>query len=163
MLTRKWQRLHCSSGCRPGDEQPAQPYKRGHVSWHELLADDWEKAWAFYSEIFGWQKAETDDGPMGTYQLFFAGGETIGGMFTKPPTVPVPFWLYYFNVGDINAAVKRVEAGSGQILRGPSEVPGGNLVVHCMDPQGAIFALVGHNGIGFFERVPSRQEAQRIR
>ena len=148
---------------QPGDEQPAQPYKRGHVSWHELLADDWEKAWPFYSEIFGWQKAETDDGPMGTYQLFFAGGETIGGMFTKPPTVPVPFWLYYFNVGDINAAVKRVEAGSGQILRGPSEVPGGTLVVHCMDPQGAIFALVGHNGIGFFERVPSRQEAQRIR
>ena len=96
---------------------------------------------------------------MGTYQLFSAGGQTIGGMFTKPPTVPVPFWLYYFNVGDIDAAVKRVKAGSGQILDGPIEVPGGSWIVQCMDPQGAIFALVGkrsHNGIGYFERVASR-------
>ena len=115
----------------------------GRVGWHELLAADWEKAWAFYSELFGWQKADTDIGAMGTYQLFSAGGQTIGGMFTKPPTVPVPFWLYYFNVGDIDAAVRRVKAGSGQVLNGPIEVPGGSWIVQCTDPQGAIFALVG--------------------
>ena len=57
---------------------------------------------------------------MGTYQRFSAGGQTIGGMFTKPPTVPVPFWLYYFNVGDIDAAAKRVKAGGGQILERPA-------------------------------------------
>ena len=37
--------------------------------------------------------------------------------------MPVPFWLYYFNVGDIDAAAKRAEAGGGQILSGPTEVP----------------------------------------
>src|SRR5438067_591821 len=78
----------------------------GRVGWHELLAADWEKAFAFYRELFGWQKAQTDTGAVGTYQLFSAGGQTIGGMFTKPPTMPVPFWLYYFNIGDIDLAMK---------------------------------------------------------
>ncbi len=50
--------------------------------------------------------------------LFSAGGQTIGGMSTKPPTVPMPFWLYYFNVGDIDAAAKRVKAGGGKNSRG---------------------------------------------
>jgi uncharacterized protein len=143
----------------PGQEQPADLGAPGRVGWHELLAADWETAWAFYSALFGWQKALADTGAMGTYQPFSAGGQTIGGMFTKPPTEPVPFWLYYFNVGDIDAAAKRVKAGGGQILDGPVEVPGGGWIVQCTDPQGAIFALVGkrsHNGIGYFERVAAR-------
>jgi predicted enzyme related to lactoylglutathione lyase len=143
----------------PGQEQPAELDTPGRVGWHELLAADWEKAWPFYGELFGWQKAHADTGAVGTYQLFSAGGLTIGGMFTKSPAVPVPFWLYYFNVGDIDAAMKRVKAGHGQILDGPIEVPGDRWIVQCTDPQGAIFALVGkrsHNGIGYFERVASR-------
>jgi uncharacterized protein len=148
---------------RPGQEQcqdqPAELDAPGRVGWHELLAADWEKAWGFYGELFGWQKADADVGAIGKYQLFSAGGLTIGGMFTKPATVPVPFWLYYFNVGDIDAAGNRVRARGGQILDGPIEVPGDRWIVQCTDPQGAIFALVGkrsHNGIGYFKRVASR-------
>jgi len=150
-------------GQEGGQAQPAEQDALGRVGWHELLAADWEKAWPFYGELFGWQKAAADVGAMGTYQQFSAGGQTIGGMFTKPAVVPVPFWLYYFNVGDIDAAAKRVQAGGGQILNGPIEVPGGGRwIVQCTDPQGAIFALVGkrgHNGIGYFERVASRDPA----
>jgi predicted enzyme related to lactoylglutathione lyase len=136
---------------RPNQEQPSKLGAPGRVGWHELLAADWEKAWPFYGELFGWQKAHADTGILGTYQLFSVGGQTIGGMFTKPPMVPVPFWLYYFNVDDIDAAAKRVTASSGQILNGPFQVPGGSWVVQCTDPQGAIFALAGkrnRNGIG---------------
>jgi len=61
----------------------------------------------------------------------------------KPPTVPMPFWLYYFNVGDIDVAMKRVKAGRGQILSGPVEVLGNRWILRCTDPQGAIFALQG--------------------
>ena len=128
---------------KPGQEQPAELGAPGRVGWHELLAADGEKAWAFYGELFGWQKVLADTGAIGPYQLFSVGGQTIGGMLTKPPTVPVPFWLYYFNIGDIDAAAKRVKAGSGKILTGPVEVPGGDWVIQCMDPQGAIFGLVG--------------------
>jgi uncharacterized protein len=136
---------------KPGQEQPAALGTPGRVGWHELFTADCEKALAFYGELFGWQKADADIGPMGTYQLFSAGGQTIGGMFTKPPTVPVPFWLYYFNIGDIDAAAERVKAGGGQILEGPLEVPGGSRVARCTDPQGAMFALTGkrsYTGIG---------------
>jgi predicted enzyme related to lactoylglutathione lyase len=148
----------------PGSEhQSVNLRTRGRVGWHELLTDDWEKAWAIYRELFGWQKAEADVGAMGPYQQFSAGGQTIGGMMTKPPTVPVSCWLYYFNVGDIDAAIKRVKAGNGQVLRDPIEVLDGNWIVQCADPQGAIFALAGHRGLGYFERVGSRQEASRVK
>jgi uncharacterized protein len=140
-------------GQRSGQTQAAGLSTLGRVGWHELLAADWEKALAFYSELFGWQKAESHFGAMGTYQGFSAGGEPIGGMFTKPATLPFPFWLYYFNIDDIQAAAQRVEAGGGQILYGPTEVPGGPLIVHCTDPQGAIFALLdrrSRKAIGYF-------------
>jgi predicted enzyme related to lactoylglutathione lyase len=107
-------------------------------------------------ELFSWQKVGADTGAMGTYQLFSAGGETIGGMFTKPSTAPVPFWL----IGDIDVAMRCVKARGGEILDSPMEVPGDRWIVRCTDPQGAIFALVGklsHHGIGYFERVASRE------
>jgi hypothetical protein len=146
-------------GLKSGRAQSAELAKPGHVGWHELLAADWEKAFAFYGDLFGWQKADSHVGVMGKYQEFSAGGETIGGMFSKPDTLPLPFWLYYFNIDDIQAAAKRVEAGGGQIVYGPTAVPGGAWIVHCTDPQGAIFALLdrrGRKAIGYFyfERVP---------
>jgi predicted enzyme related to lactoylglutathione lyase len=62
------------------------PGTPGHAGWRELYAGDREAAFAFYSKLFGWTKAAHHDmGPMGLYQLFAAGGETIGGMMNKPP------------------------------------------------------------------------------
>ncbi|HZZ62509.1 MAG TPA: VOC family protein, partial [Roseiarcus sp.] len=147
---------------RKSGQASAGPSAPGRVGWHELLAADWETAFAFYGELFGWQKADSHFGAMGTYQGFSAGGKPIGGMFTKPATLPLPFWLYYFNVDDIQAAAKRVEAGGGQILYGPTQVPGGPWIVHCTDSQGALFALLdrrGRKAIVYFERVKSRDAA----
>jgi predicted enzyme related to lactoylglutathione lyase len=144
---------------KPSGQQPADPGKPGRVGWHELLAADLEKAFAFYGELFDWQKADADIGPLGTYQLFSARGQTIGGMFTKPATVPVPFWLYYFNVGDIDVAAERVRAGGGQVIEGPLELPGSSWIARCVDPQGALFALEGKRSpaaVGYFARVASR-------
>ena len=127
------------------DQPPSGPgAPPGRIGWHELLATDWEAAFPFYAALFGWRKAEAVDiGPMGTYQLFSAGGAPVGGMFTRPPTVPVPFWLYYITVGGIGAAAGRVTEAGGQILMGPMEVPGGGWILQGLDPQGAVFALLG--------------------
>jgi uncharacterized protein len=149
-------------GMKPRQEQVADPRSRGRVGWHELLAADCEQAWAFYGELFGWQKAQANVGAMGEYQQFSAGGQTIGGMMNKPPTVLDPCWLYYFNVGDIDAAVKRVKAGGGQVVRGPTEVLDGNWIVQCVDPQGAMFALIGQRGLGYFERVDRVRKRSEI-
>jgi hypothetical protein len=126
-----------------GAQEPASPMSPGHVGWHELYAGDGAEAFAFYSGQFGWSKGDAMDmGPMGVYQLFQAGGLPIGGMMTKPPAIPQPYWGFYFTVPEINAAVDRVKSGGGQVLNGPMEVPGGAWIIQGLDPQGAAFALV---------------------
>ena len=136
----------------------------GCAGWHELLAADATAAFAFYAELLGWQRAQTGVDPGGTYQRFATGGQTIGGMFTKPAMVPVPFWLYYFNVGDVDAAAARAKTAGGEILEGPLEVIGGAWVVRCIDPQGAMFALIGQRSkstAGYFARTPSDVRGRR--
>ena len=84
-------------------------------------------------------------GGMGTYRLFKnpdMGPKHMGGMCGFPPGMPPhPAWLHYASVADIDAAVARVKALGGRVLNGPMEVPGGDRVAQCMDPQGAAFAL----------------------
>ena len=123
---------------------PAAGVTPGRVGWHELHATDWEAAFAFYAGLFGWTKAETVDmGPMGTYQLFASGGMPVGGMMNRTEAMPAPSWLYYFNAAKIDAAVTRVTEAGGQVIAGPHEVPGGMWIAQCLDPQGAMFAVVG--------------------
>ncbi len=116
----------------------------GHIGWNELMAGDVPTVWPFYAALFRWTKAEAIDmGPMGTYQLFAAGGTTIGGMMNRPPEMPVAAWQYYIAVPDIDAAMTRATASGGQVINGPMEVPGGAWVINAIDPQGAHFSLVG--------------------
>ncbi len=116
----------------------------GEVSWSELATADQGAAWSFYEGVLGWEKAATMDmGPMGTYLMWrAAGGErSLGGIFDKPAEVPMSFWLHYIRVPDVDAAAEQVKALGGQIVNGPMEVAGGDRVVQCCDPQGAMFAL----------------------
>jgi hypothetical protein len=115
----------------------------GTVGWRELYALEWKTAFDFYAKMFGWTKAEAIDmGSMGTYQLFATGDDPVGGMMTKPETIPLPYWGYYFNVKGIDATAARVTDRGGRILNGPMQVPGGQWIVQCVDPQGAVFNLV---------------------
>jgi predicted enzyme related to lactoylglutathione lyase len=126
-----------------GPSPSFMPGHPGHGGWHELHTSDWPAALAFYGAQFGWAQSDAlDMGPMGTYLLFNAGGDAIGGMMNSPD-FPRPSWLYYFTVDDIHAARARVEAAGGAVLNGPHEVPGGGWIVQARDPQGAMFALVG--------------------
>lgn len=125
------------------DGAPAPAMTPGHVGWRELYAADQPRAFDFYAGQFGWTKKDAlDMGPMGVYQTFAAGGDAIGGMMTKPGASPMPAWLFYFNVEDTATAEKRVTDNGGRVLMGPMEVPGGSWILQCMDPQGAMFALV---------------------
>lgn len=116
----------------------------GEVSWRELMSDDHDKAFAFYHELFGWEKSDAVDmGDAGIYQLVkMAGDEADGiGMMRRPDEVPISYWLYYFNTDDLDAAVERVGANGGQVIMPPVVVPGGDRISVCMDPQGGAFAL----------------------
>jgi len=128
------------------DETPAAiPFMTpGHIGWHELYAGNLEREWDFYEKLFGWTKARAMDmGAMGTYQTFAINGTESGGMMTKPPQLPRSYWNYYWTVsGGIDAAVARVTARGGQVVQGPTEVPGGAWIIQARDPQGAVFSLI---------------------
>jgi uncharacterized protein len=116
----------------------------GQLGWYELHTREAPKAFDFYSAMFGWEKGDAMDmGPMGKYQLFNIGTVLSGGMFNSPAAERSPFWLLYFNVGNIDEASARVTDGGGKITNGPVQVPGGGWIVQAMDPQGASFALLG--------------------
>jgi len=115
----------------------------GHCAWNELGTTDPGIAKAFYFEAFGWTKdGEMDMGPMGAYEFIRHNG-VIGAIMPKPDDMPVPMWHYYFRVADIDAALEAITEHGGQTLHGPDEIPGGDLALKGVDPQGARFALVG--------------------
>ena len=120
------------------DGNTSEVMEPGQVGWHELFAADGKQAFAFYSELFGWPQGAGD-----SYHLVTVGGRMIGGMFTKLPRTPPPFWLYYFEVADIADAVAQVKGAGGRVLQGPLELPDGCWIVRCSDPQGAMFSLQG--------------------
>ena len=82
-----------------------------------------------------------DIGDMGTYQIYGRGAHPLGGMFNRPADMPRSAWLHYVRVSDVTAAAERVTELGGQVIRGPMEVPGGDMIAQCMDPQGAMFAV----------------------
>lgn len=114
----------------------------GHCAWNELSTPDQSAAWAFYGDLFGWKHdGEMDMGPMGKYQ-FIRHGSVIGAMMPATQS-DKPHWTQYFRVENIDTARGAVEAGGGKVLTGPDEIPGGDFAMNCLDPQGALFGLVG--------------------
>ncbi len=128
----------------PREGPPEGEPQIGDASWLELMTTDWKAASKFYQELFDWQPSEAMDmGPeMGTYQMF-GRAFPLGGMMKAPPEMAQmpPAWSIYFRIGDVHAGAERVKANGGQVLNGPMEVPGGDWIVNCMDPQGAAFSL----------------------
>ncbi len=56
--------------------------------------------------------------------------------------MPAPsHWTLYIRVPGIQQGVDAVKANGGQVMMGPHEVPGGDSIAVCCDPQGAVFAL----------------------
>ena len=100
---------------------------------------------------FGWTKGDAMDmGPMGTYQLFAAGGEPIGGMMNKPEQVPVPVWQFYsmFPPSTRRPSVSPTMAAT--ILMGPMEVARRRLD---RDVHGSAGCSFRANGAGLGDRA----------
>lgn len=117
----------------------------GAVGWNEAHLGDLDVAWSFYSDMFGWTKGTVMAmGAIGDYVLFQIDGQDIGGMMKKQEMLPMPMWLYYFNVDGIDAAVERISKAGGKIAMGPHQVPGGQWIVSAFDPQGGNFQLISH-------------------
>ena len=115
----------------------------GHVSWNELMTPDQASALAFYGTLFGMKKSGVMDmGEMGEYTFLEHAGVGIGAMMTNPPGAGAPGWGFYFRVPDIEAARGKIIKRGGTVTNGPMEVPGGEMVLNALDPEGVSFGLV---------------------
>jgi hypothetical protein len=134
----------------------------GDFSWHELGTTDFEAAFRFYSELFGWQEMERMDmGPNGIYFIFGWDGEQRGGMYNQPPGMPgPPNWLSYASVANTDASVARAKAAGGRIINGPMDVPGEGRVAIMMDPQGAVFAVHSQKPAPASKAPPAKKKSK---
>ena len=115
----------------------------GHISWNELMTPDQDAALAFYGALFGITKSGSMPmGDLGDYTFLQHAGIGIGAMMTHPPGGKPGGWGFYFRVPDIEVAKAKIVKGGGSITQRPMEVPGGEMVLNAVDPQGAAFGLV---------------------
>lgn len=134
----------CFAAFEPSGHAPGHDGERkvGEVSWNELSADDLEAAWSFYSELCGWRETSRGEmGAAGTYLMFGRGDVDLGGMYKRPDEMPFCNWLPYVRVEDATHTSELVKKHGGIVVDGPMEVPGGDFVTLCKDPQGAMFAV----------------------
>lgn len=128
-------------GASDGTSDAFAPGKVGHCAWNELVAGDLQQAKDFYLPLFGWTLGDVMPmGPMGDYQFIEHGGRMIGAMFA-PGDRPAA-WRFCFRTGDLERSIEAVNTGGGKVLFGPTEVPGGGLIIQATDPDGAFFMLI---------------------
>jgi predicted enzyme related to lactoylglutathione lyase len=132
--------LFAPAATPPGHEGEPRP---GEFSWHELATHDYPAAYRFYERLFGWRKTSLlDMWDAGEYQMFGRNGVVLGGMYGRSSDARGgPAWLHYVLVDDLDRAVAAVTKHGGRVLSGPLEVPGGDRIAQCVDPQGAMFAV----------------------
>jgi uncharacterized protein len=126
----------------PLDPSPTVPL--GGIYWRELATTDYQAAFRFYQQLFGWTIAnDMNMGEMGMYRIIGtpAMPKGAGAIYTKPAQQPgPPAWLPYINVASVEKATAVAKSLGAQIMHGPADVPGGRIMMG-MDPQGAMFAI----------------------
>ena len=79
---------------------------------------------------------------IGVYQMYGFGGVPMGGIYRKPKEMAAPpNWVSYALVPNADAATEQAKKLGAQVLNGPMEVPGGDRIAVCLDPQGVAFAV----------------------
>ena len=113
----------------------------GEFAWQELATSDFEAAFRFYSELFGWElRQRMDMGPAGTYLIFGLKGEGVGGIYKLSAQMPAPYWLSYITVANVDSAVEQATARGARVVTGPMDVPDGR-IAQLLDASGVLFAI----------------------
>ncbi len=109
----------------------------GHLVRFEFPAQDVTRATRFYSSLFGWTFAETQQGGM-EYHITEAGGEPSGAIFPSDAGERGP--IVYFDAEDIDAALAQVRdlGGEGEDKQ---LIPGIGWLARCRDTEGNAFSL----------------------
>lgn len=127
------------------------PPSHGTFGWYELMTTDTDAAKTFYTSLTGWNTNEMGS-PESAYTVFLVGSAGVAGMMKLPPEAgPMPAWMGYILVDDVDGYADKIVAAGGQLHKGPVDVPGMLRFAVMMDPQGAPFLI--------FKPLPGMNEA----
>ena len=111
--------------------------KHGRLSYLEIPTDDPQQSAAFYERVFGWkidQRSKED------FRFSDRDGLLIGRWATGRVVSGEAGVLPFIYVDDIEAAIGRVAAGGGEIVKAP--YPEGDVrVAEIRDPAGNLIGL----------------------
>lgn len=123
-------------------------YTPGKAVWFELSTPEPEAAKRFYGEVFGW-KTDTVPMPGGEYTMFKPGDDRPFNSGIVDPRGPVPHWVSYISVDDVDAVAKAASATGGKVVLEPMSVPTVGRMAGVMDPGGAaLMAFKAEEGDG---------------
>ncbi|MBZ4336310.1 hypothetical protein NR800_05645 [Corallococcus interemptor] len=124
----------------PVPERAPQP----EVAWQQLYAANAQQAATTYCDLFGWRLADRRDlGGLGVHQEFVCrpdAGSTGSVVDVAGLTGVHSHWLFHFRVAALAPALEVVRKAGGTVV-GPMELPNGDRIAVCEDPQRAAFAL----------------------
>lgn len=154
---RKFAVLRDPGGAIIGLTTPAAHDDPDLVMWHQLNSNDPARAVEAYASLFGWRFTHTVTHPEhGAFQHFSwapaPGSDPAASRSSDLDAGAVvdirgradrhPHWLFHLRVSDIDRALAKLHELGGKAL-GPFELPSGERLLACDDPQGAAFALRG--------------------
>jgi predicted enzyme related to lactoylglutathione lyase len=109
--------------------------------WHELLANNPQRALSFYEKAFGYQVKTVARDSGRDYNVLWSSGRPRGAVLQNPFDDVRSIWIPYVRVENPDAAAERAVALGGKVLIRPRpEVRNGTLAV-VLDPSGAPVAL----------------------
>ena len=115
----------------------------GAPAWFEVLARDFAASLAFYERAFDWTTRVESDTDEFRYRVLTRGDDQLAGIMDAawlPPGVP-GYWLVYFGVADVDAAVASAVEHGGGVAQPAADSPFGR-TAELNDPEGATFKVI---------------------
>ena len=117
----------------------------GNFVWYDLMTPDMKASAEFYSNVVGWQTA--DSGMTPPYTILNMGSSMVGGIMGMSPEAAgaPPAWVGHIGVDDVDASVEKITAAGGAVHRPPADIPGVGRFSVVADPHGAAFVVFKPN------------------
>ena len=112
----------------------------------EVVGKDATTLTKFYGGAFGWQLEDVMEGS--TTWPTRAARETSPAASVPHPTAASGHVMFYVQVDDPAAAIKKIKSLGGSTVSEPMDVPGGPTIAHFADPEGHVVGLVKERSSG---------------
>lgn len=119
----------------------------GAAAWFELLTRDYGASVDFYRDVFRWDAHTASDTDEFRYTTLGQGEGQLAGIMDASAFLPEgapATWSVYFEVEDADAALEKIVALGGTVVRPAEDTPYGRLA-EATDPTGTHFKLIADN------------------